>query len=547
MRLYGRTMVGMAAVAALLVPTPALGATGARQLLGATPVGDLNADGSDDVVVFTSITDDELGNGHVAAAAHSGRDGAVLWSVDIPGMADVAPDGRGGVFLWTYQGTFTGGVTSPTAGEHPAEPVCCTGIGQLSTTLQGIDGDGTVRFTKVYDGSYAYTGTQVRAADAMTMVRGVVAGPNGAEAVVASYERTPGATAHDGAVTVSLVDREANERAVATERLDGALSNVVPTPDLDGDGADDVAILVEPPNETGAVVAYSTAAGKTEPLWRTTTETNWGRPPTSLGDVDGDGTSDLLVDADGGYGGLSTTTATNQELTILSGATGTARVVSAGDVKPVGDITGNGAVDLLAVAVYRSAQEVILEATLLEGSTLRQKGVRELSGPVEGSTATQVGAVDMGDLDGDGSRDVELQLATSDGVLRAVVSGRNLDLMAAPAGAVPLGASTDGVGDDLYTTAPHGQRDMVLSVHDAATGTTRWSQEIRAAGPSRVRANVQTADLSGDRRADLLVHSTSTGCQVVTMVVDHGCTNSGHVSVYDGATGGLAWQLSDRT
>lgn len=547
MRLYGRTMVGMIAVAALLVPTPALGAAGARELLRAVPVGDLNADGSDDVVVLTSITDDELGNGHVAAAAHSGRDGSVLWSVDIAGMADVAPDGRGGVFLWTYDGAFTGGVASASAGEHPAGPSCCTGAGQLSTSLLGIDSDGTVSFTHVYDGSYVYTGTSVRAADSLTMVRGVVTGPDGAEALVATYERAPGASAQDGAVTLTLVDPDGNERELATERLDGALSDVGPAPDLDGDGADDVTVLVDPPNGVGAVVAYSTAQGKTEPLWRTAVATNWRYPPRSLGDVDGDGASDLLVDADGGYGGLSTTTAGNQDPSILSGATGTARVVPAGDVKPVGDITGDGAVDLLAVAVYRATQEVVLEATLLDGSTLRQRGVREFSGTVDSGTATQVGAAVMGDLDDDGSQDVQLQLATSDGVLRPLVSGRDLRLMLAPVDAIPLHASTDGKGDDVYVTAPHGERDMVLSVHDPASGVMRWSQKILAAGPSRVRANVQTADLNGDGNADLLVQSTSSGCQFVSMLATYGCSNSGHISVYDGASGGLRWQLTDRT
>ena len=219
--------------------------------------------------------------------------------------------------------------------------------------------------------------------------------------------------------------------AVEEERVGWA---VVGLGDFDGDGSDDVGvgaprmILEDESNGPGAVFVLTGPVGAgthtiEEAPRRLDGETYGDEAGAALaggGDLDGDGTADLLVAApytdDNGSQSGSVYVITGP----LSGSRddlGIARTQvlgeeTAGRVLAVHDVDGDGSDDLLLGESPASA--TVLYGPLAAGSLLSSAGER-LAPTTHGSTSPT--AVTAGDLDGDGAAELAWSSATDDSQL----------------------------------------------------------------------------------------------------------------------------------
>jgi hypothetical protein len=251
-----------------------------------------------------------------------------------------------------------------------------------------------------------------------------------------------------------------------------------------------------------------------------------GVSTTFVPDCDGDGVADLLVGAPGGMSGVV------GKAKLFSGATRTLLREFSGDtpndqfgaiVDDLGDVDGDGVRDFAIAAPARVDPGAPLGAIFfMSGAT--GTAIRAIRSSV-GYGFVGNSLVTIGDVDGDGVRDVVYDDWTGPNYTVFVVSGRTAATIRTHTGgdflygfAVGRVGDVDGDGVDDYTISESSK----VSVHSGATGAliqsiARYAPVVRAAG-----------DVDLDGHADLLLF-------------DH---NSGPVHVHSGATGALLYDLA---
>lgn len=353
--------------------------------------------------------------------------------------------------------------------------------------------------------------------------------------------------------------------SVEHERFGRAVTAV---PDVDGDGADDVAVVADDPwwgLESQRVFVYS---GRTGAFLRsiigvvtapgTMPETFAVSGIAGLRDVNGDGRGDLAV-ADGPRRRvLLISGASGNLLRVLAQPAGTAERAFASGVAPMQDLDGDGRGDLIVGSP--TAQLTFLDAGaayIFSGATgalLRTLAPQPNPGPVQNNDP-MFGSAVLGtpDLTGDGQPDalvagyqrVTVISGATGGIVRVIPGFPNAEGFGRSLGACP-DADGDGVADlvigapmsSLSATPPI--RGLVAEcgrayLYSGATGTLLWSWRGPVAAGTRFGWSVAGApDLTGDGRGDVIIGAPCN--PESTRGTGYG---PGRVYIYNGATGVL--------
>jgi VCBS repeat protein len=228
--------------------------------------------------------------------------------------------------------------------------------------------------------------------------------------------------------------------------------------DVDGDGSADFAIAGR--GGAGAAAVYSGATGEVlVPLDPAPSEAFIGSV-TALGDLDGDGVSDLAAGRVGSTG-------------VYSGASGRGLFsLDAYDVLAAADVDGDGLRDVLVGMPVAPADAVVFAYSGRTGALLRRATIASQSGCAQDVCHFRIALAGIGDVDDDGCEDLAASLATADlGASTAagtvvVLSGASGARLARIDGKAPMehtGWSLAGPGDvdrdgvpDLWVGSPGG-------------------------------------------------------------------------------------------
>lgn len=342
-----------------------------------------------------------------------------------------------------------------------------------------------------------------------------------------------------GASQADAVQEVLHEKAGKDHWLLG--SAVESLEDLDGDGIRDFAVGAPHARDfRGLVKVYSGRTGdgilriagpETGPSW-------FGLSIANAGDVDGDGTSDLIVgdpSDDEPYGN-------NGSAQVFSGADGSllwrvigdASLLSLGaSVTGMGDVNGDSIPDFAAGAPQGSFARVYSGAD----ASLLYQVTGQLLDDAFGSAVES-----LEDLDGDGARELAVGAirakASQPGYVRIYsgATGAQLYHINGDHADDSFGASIAALGDidgdgtaDLLVGAPgpSGVANNYARILSGADGSNRGTL-IGPARDSRFGASVASAgDVNGDGKEDLLIGEPLAG---------PGTVNYGRAVLYSGAT-----------
>lgn len=463
---------------------------GRVEFLYTMPIGDLDGDRRDDLLVHhwdLEPASSGLGySGTLSVSAVHGR-GRRLWRVEreitngfpIPSIAArIGPRGRNGAVVFT-DSTATG----------------------YSLTAAGVGSNGTVVWERTFESVYSYEApfTALRlpiAFDAFDALDG-----RATDFAVGVLDYVDTVARLDIAVLDgsdgSLVERGPDEVAV------GAFPTVTPVGDLDRDGRDDYVVVGHLPGEDGHVRAYSGREG---------TEL-WSRAGLALeapdawayaaGDITGDGVAEITVSAPSGDDG--------DAFHVLDGATGAA-LWRGGGTFPfrLGDVDGDGTSELGSTSAWRTKTRTGEEHRAYDGDgTLlyRRRPSQDL-GSCDDSCWILTFLLDAGDVDSDGVLDlyVERNLFEEDGLHRTRYhfSGRRGRTVLGAVPAVPVLSSLDGRGDDVVSLQRRDGR-VNVSAYDGRTGQGLWTTSLRGRPIGATEPYGASAALGGGHGADVFV------------------------------------------
>jgi len=541
---------GMSALLALLtVAAPASAQTpGEARIAEVITAGDLDGDGRDDIVTLGIFTQEFTEVGPIGISfepvrtveltAYRGVDGTRLWRTIVEGhdptttmvvAAPVGPEAAPGVLV--LSGAFDDDLRNVGFGQTGAT-YHVDKLDFLPASITALDGAGELawetRFAEDRVGAFLHV-EQILIGG----VNGSVKARAGVEhSVIHGTGQYTGSPATDVLVSVSH-RAQAGPAAVTVLQaiaVDGAsgeavtlLEHVTPSPahvraaggDLDRDGLDD--FLLREPAPTVGLGARSAADG--DVIW------DAAEPATpdftyvySFGDFTGDGVPDPMVAV---FPTLWETYPSR--LYLLDGATGAThlQLVDRG-LAPAGDVDRDGDRDLFLVE--RDGQDryrlTVIDAA---GTPLRP--------PV---TITEPGSLDFaGDLDGDGLEDLQLtRYFIVGGYLDERPTGRVLGdpLTVTPGGGYALGASLDGLGDDLLSLPVRTGSQLTFEALDGATLEPLWETTVptpSGTASDMVLRPTPAVDLTGDGTPDVVAFLGNSSARGVVAV--------------DGADGHFLW------
>jgi len=298
------------------------------------------------------------------------------------------------------------------------------------------------------------------------------------------------------------------------------------------------------------------------------TDAGFGTSVSTMGDVNGDGYSDVVIgapDFDGGEtdegkvfvyygsaGGLSTTAGWTAEGNQAGAHLGAG-------VSLAGDVNGDGYGDLVVSAPdYDDAQADVGAVYVYLGSSNGLSATPDWTAVGDQASARFGGAVRLaGDVNGDGYSDIvigapDYDAGSADTGKAFVYQGSASGLGGTPdwtaAGdqtAAYFGAAVAGAGDvnsdgyaDVIVGAPYydnGETDegRVFVYHGSSAGlsaSANWTAEGNQAGASFGTAVSPAGDVNGDGYADIIVGAPA---------YDNGQTDEGRAFVYHGSATGL--------
>jgi hypothetical protein len=307
---------------------------------------------------------------------------------------------------------------------------------------------------------------------------------------------------------------------------------VVDGGDLDGDGFDDLLVgsLAEVPNNESAVFAFSAASGALlfDVRGVAGSGDRLGASLAAMGDLDGDGVPDFAVGipsyvGSGVKGRVEFRSGANRS--VLGTVTGTSDQTRFGDsnrIAPMGDLDGDGVIDLLTAELTKPASSTApnCKVDVWSGATrLSLLHVKLLVS--QWTNGHQLCVAAAGDVDGDGMPDALVSVPLSKPGNRAgralVVSGATgatLHTFLAPAGG-DLGRLCFGAGDvnsdghaDVGVTSIDAAGVESLSLRSGLDGSELLALADDAPGQQLFAQSLAAgADVDGDGISELLIGS----------------------------------------
>jgi hypothetical protein len=347
-------------------------------------------------------------------------------------------------------------------------------------------------------------------------------------------------TAHDG---VTLNDPFSHSVAVAASFAakhdfpTGTNPRSVAVGDLNGDGKLDLAVANSNSN-TVSVLLNTTASGVATPSFAAKQDFATGAVPWSVqvGDLNGDGKLDLVVanSSDSTVSVLLNTTAPGAATPSFAAKQDFA--TGAGPVSvTVADVNGDGKLDLV-IANNSSSVSVLLNTTALGAATPSFAAKQDFA---TGSTPESVA---VGDLNGDGKLDLataNFNANTVSVLLNTTATGATIPSFAAKqdfaTGAFPVCVNVGDLnGDDkldlavanlgadtvsvlLNTTAPGAATPSFAAKQDFSTGTTPYSVTV---GDLNDDGSLDLATANeGDNTVSVLINTTAAGAATPSFAV----------------------------
>ncbi|MGQ0431496.1 MAG: hypothetical protein ACT452_03695 [Microthrixaceae bacterium] len=240
----------------------------------------------------------------------------------------------------------------------------------------------------------------------------------------------------------------------------------------------------------------------------------------TVGDATGDGVADLVAMA--GYASGDPDTVNN---VLLNGASGSVLWAAPGGFpREIGDVDGDGRSDVVS-GRFDYAREGDEVAVQLRYVARNAEGVILYNAVYEVGSDQPSRSVDYrdyerwGDVDGDGTDDFvhsllvlvydsSTQRWATEVEDRRVVSGRTGQPVSAGVVGRPLYGSFDGLGADVFTVARPNPGSVALHATDAASGSTLWDREVPVAARSDERRRYEVtlaADIDADGRDELIL------------------------------------------
>ena len=503
-----------AAAAARVLQKQALALAGTIPARGEqqVPVADLDGDAVADLLGIAQPPA-QLDRFGIAAATQvtfsgrSGRTGARLWSVAVPGQhAALLP-------VTTDDGGMVVATTAVTGRE---------GVAAVEMVYARLTKAGAVGWQRAFQGFVSVAG-------AFTLVdvpvfRGAIGGAGGRQDVlvglldrVGGYDDASPSTAEAEALILDARTGQDVTRAVYNDR---GLVLPWPGPDADGDGRDDVVFTSAYGPRPGRAGTIALADGRDGELrWITYSApvhvSTW---LAAVGDTDGDGSGDVAV----GPGFVGPQDASG--VALLSGRDGTLQWQRPGDFPlTLGDVDGDGLADVgvrsfslrpagtvpvyaQTNAAYRGDASAIYRTEI----THSLKAARETFGV---DITVELVATD---LDGDGIVDPRsTETVYQDGVsadVSAAFSGADGRRLFQALPGQDLGRGIDGPGNDLLRVVALPGNRAEVTARDGGSGRRLWTRQLQLDGPLVVDPDrgalydAAAGDLNGDGTAEVVLN-----------------------------------------